>query len=481
MDAIQLFAEQFAGVRYKDLPADVVEVTKKEVLDLFAVALAGHAYPGVRQVVELVREWGGKPESSLIYFREKVPAPMAAWANATVGHALDFDDVHDGAVMHPAVPLVPSCMAIAERRGQGVGGQVDGKEFITALAIGVDMICRLALASWPGYDPARPETRDLPFHAQRVNHGWHFTTLMGYLASAGAAGRLLGLDEERLINAMGVAYHQCSGNHQGRDDGTHTKRLGPGFSARAGVASALLAERGVTGPRNVLEGHMGLFKMYFQGGYDRDTLIADLGSRYEGVNVSFKPYPCCRGTHTSIDAALELVQTKNLKPEDVKEIRVYADEGGYQMLSTPLEVKARPRTPVDAQFSIPWGVATAVARGHVGLEHFTEEAIKSRDILGVAGKIKMILDHSLDTRDRTPSGKVEIETTSGQVYASRVDHPLGSPHRPMTFADCAAKFRSCASLPDVALPESQVERTIELIDRLESLPDVGEVMALLAP
>ena len=343
------------------------------------------------------------------------------------------------------------------------------------------MICRLALASWPGYDPARPETRNLPFHGLRVNNGWHFTTLMGFLASAGASGRILGLDEERLTNAMGIAYHQCSGNHQGRDDGTHTKRLGPGNSARAGVASALMAERGVTGPRNILEGHMGLFTMYFQGGFDRDTLIADLGSRYEGVNVSFKPYPCCRGTHTNIDATLELVKAKGIKPADVKGIRVFADEGGYQMLSSPLEVKAKPRTPVDAQFSIPWGVATAVARGFVGLEHYTEAAIKSEDILDMAGKITMILDHSLDTRDRTPSGKVEIEMKNGEVYANQVDYPLGSPQRPMTFADCADKFRKCAALPDVALPQSQAEKAIELIGQLQDLADVGEVMALLAP
>ena len=475
MDAIQLFARQFTDVRFEDLPREVIEVTKKEVLDLFAVALAGHDHPGVKQVVELVRDWGGKPESTLLYYREKVPAPMAAWANATVGHALDWDDVHDGAVMHPAVPLVPACVAMGESRGP-----VDGKEFIAALAVGVDMICRLALASWPGYDPARPETRELPFHALRVNNGWHFTTLMGYLASAGAAGRLLGLDEERLVNAMGIAYHHCSGNHQGRDDGAHTKRLGPGLSARAGVTSALLAENGVTGPRNVLEGHMGLFKMYFQGGYDRETLLAGLGSHYEGINVSFKPYPCCRGTHTSIDAALELVRAHDLKAGDVTQIRVFADEGGYQMLSTPFEVKSKPRTPVDAQFSIPWGVATAIARGYVGLEHYTETAIRSQDILDVAAKIRMVLDHSLDTKDRTPSGKVEIETKAGQVLAGRVDHPLGSPQRPMTFDDVADKFRNCAALPEVALPASQIERTIEFVGRLETVADVGEVMTFLA-
>jgi len=476
MDAIALFAKQFVKTGYEDLPSDVVEVTKREVLDLFACALAGQASPGVKETVELIKEWAGKEESSLFYSRQKVPAFMAAWANATMGHALDFDDVHDGAVMHPAVVAVPSAMAIAERRGG-----VDGREFITAVALGVDMICRLALASLPGYDPARPETWDLPFHAQRVNHGWHFTTLMGYLAAAGAAGKLLALDEQRLINAFGIAYHQCSGNHQGRDDGTHTKRLGPGFSSRSGVASALMAERGVTGPRNVIDGHMGLFTMYFQGGYDRELLVADLGSRWENVNVSFKPYPCCRGTHTNIDAALELVRTHGIKPADVKTIRVFADAGGYQMLSSPLDVKAKPRTPVDAQFSIPWGVATAIARGRVGLEHYTEEAIRSADILDIASKIEMVLDHGLDTKDRTPSGRVEITTVSGQSHVTQVDHPLGSPQRPMSYDDCAAKFRSCASLPGLSLPENQVEEVIELVRRLETLPDVSEVMGLLCP
>jgi len=474
MDAIQLFAKEFVGIRYEDLPRDVVEVTKKEVLDLFAVALAGRSSPGVKELVELVVEWGGKAEASLIYSGLKVPAPMAAQANATMAHALDFDDVHDLAVMHPAVPVVPSCMAIAERRGQ-----VSGKEFITAAALGVDMICRLALASWPGYDPALPETRGMAFQAERVKNGWHFTTLMGFLASAGAAGKLLALDEERLVSAFGLAYHQCSGNHQGRDDGTYTKRLGPGFSARAGVASAMMAGKGITGPRNCLDGHMGLFRMYFQGGYDRDTLIADLGSRFEGVNVSIKPYPCCRGIHTNIDATLGLVSAHHIKPEDIKEIRVFADAGGYQMLSSPLEVKTKPRTVVDAQFSIPWGVATAIARGHVGMEHFTEAAITSRDILDVASRIKVVLDHTLDSSDKTPSGKVEIEMKSGQIHANRVDYPLGSPERPMTFEDCAQKFRSCAALPDVRLPDSQVERSIELIQQLERLPDVGEVMRLL--
>ncbi len=473
-DAIQLFARTFVGTKYEDLPRDIVEVTKKEVLDLWGVTLAGLASPGIKQLTDLIVEWGGKEESTVLHYRRKVPAPMAAQANATMGHALDFDDVHDLAVMHPAVAVVPACAAVSESRGG-----VSGKEFITAVALGVDMISRLALATWPGYDPEVPETRRMAFQSERVKNGWHLTTLMGYLASAGAAGRLLGLDEELMVNAFGIAYHQCGGNHQGRDDGTHAKRLGPGFAVRAGTASAWMAKKGITGARNCLEGHMGLYRMFFQGGYDRATLTADLGNRFEGANVSIKPYPCCRGTHPSIDATLQLVTAHRTRLEDVKAIRVYVDAGGHQMLCSPLEVKTKPRTPVDAQFSIPWGVATALARGRVGMEHYTEEAIRNVDIIEAAAKISVILDHGLDTSDKIPTAKVEVETKTGQVWMTQVDYPLGSPEKPMTFDDCARKFRDCASRPSPGLPEAQIEGVIEMVGRLERIDDVGEVMKLL--
>ena len=474
MDAIHLFAQNFVATRFEDLPRELVEVTKKEVLDLLGVALAGLVSPGMSDIVDMVMDWGVKEESSVICRGRKVPAPMAAQANANVAHALDFDDVHDLAVMHPAVVMVPACMAVSE----SLGG-MSGRDFINAVAIGVDMICRLALAAWPGYDPAVPETRNKAFQSERVKAGWHFTTLMGYLASAGAAGKLLGLDEEQMVNGFGIAYHQCAGNHQGRDDGTHTKRLGPGFACRAGVASALMARKGITGARNVLEGHMGLYKMFFQGGYDRETLIEGLGSRFEGVNVSFKPYPCCRGTHSSIDAMLALVEAHGITLGDVKEIRVFVDAGGHQMLCSPLEVKTRPRTPVDAQFSIPWGVATALARGRVTMEHYTDTAIKSPDILEAASRINVVLDHSLDASDKTPSGKIEVELKGGQIYENRVDFPLGSPERQMTFDDCAGKFLNCASHGAPSLPRGRLERAIELIRHLEQVEDVGEIMALL--
>jgi len=475
MDPIYLFAKNFLQIKYKDLPQEVVEITKKEVLDLYGVALAGFTAPGVQELLGIVKGWGGKKESSIILCKQKVPAPMAAHVNATMAHALDYDDVHDPAVLHPGVAVIPACMAVAERKGK-----VSGKEFITTVAVGVDMISRLTLAAWPGYDPSSPEKKEKAFQAERVKQGWHLTTLMGYLAGAGAVARLLGLDEERMINAFGIAYHQCSGNLQGRMDGTQTKRMGPGFSSKASIVSALMAERGMTGAKNILEGKQGLYNMYFQGGYDARTLTLDLRKHFEGVNVSIKPFPCCRGIHNFIDATLALVKEKDIRPDDVKEIKLFSDEGGYYSLCMPLEVKTKPRTQVDTQFSIPWGVATAVAKRRAGIEHFTEEAIKSKDILGVASKISVEMDHSLDRADKIPPAKLEIRMKDGQVHSNQVDDPPGSPERPMSFDDVAKKFRDCSSYPVRKLPKKRIERVIELIAQLEQGSDVGEIMKLLS-
>ena len=159
--------------------------------------------------------------------------------------------------------------------------------------------------------------------------------------------------------------------------------MGPGMAVRGGIASALMAKRGITGARNCLEGKSGMYQVYHGGSYSREALVDELGTRFEGINVSIKPYPCCRGVHPFIDAALALVAKYDIRPEDVESILINCGEGTYFLLATPLEAKARPRNFVDSQFSIIWGVATAIARRRATLDDFTEEAIKSPDILGV--------------------------------------------------------------------------------------------------
>ncbi len=459
MDAAYLFAKYFANLKYETLPQRVVEVTKQQVLDFFGVALPGSAKAGVTQIKELTVEWGGAPQSSIIYWGQKVPAPNAAQVNATMVHALDFDDVHEAAVMHPGVVTIPPALALAEMKGG-----LTGKEFITAIALGTDFICRLGLATRPDQNI--------------ISTGWHLTSLYGFMCSAAVSGRILGLSEDEIINAIGIAYHQSAGNGQCTKDGALTKRMGPGFAVKGGVSSALMAEKGVTGAKNSLEGPFGMFNVYHQGSYSQSQLIGELGTRFESVRVSIKPYPCCRGVHPFIDASLELVNEHHIAAEEVKSITAYCGKGTYDLLCSPLEAKKRPRNVVDGQFSVPWGVAAAIARKRVAVDDFTEMAIQSQDILDVSSKIEIEIDASLSRSNDIEPARVNIVTKGGEAFTLQVDHPTGTPEKPMSFADCERKFRDCIANAERRLPDANADSLVKLASGLEEVSDVRELVDL---
>ncbi len=455
MDAAFLFARNFEKTKFEDLTSEVVEATKKEILDLLGVALGGASQPGATHVCQLVKDWGGKEESSLIGSPQKVPAPNAAQANATMAHALDFDDVHEAAVMHPGIASIPVAMAVAEAQGS-----LSGREFITSTALGVDMMCRLALATTPGKSP--------------VELGWHLTSLFGFMGAAATAARIMDLNEEQIVDAMGIGYHQCGGNGQCVKDGALTKRLGPGFAVKGGITAALMAKAGVTGAKNCLEGEWGFYRQYMHGDYSREILTADLGKRFEGVNVAIKPYPCCRGIHPAIDAALALATEQNIRGEDIKEIVLSVTDAHLSLLCQPLEAKRSPRSPVDAQFSIPWGVASAIVGRRVGLDDFTESAIRNREVLAVTQKMRVEVDNTLHKPGPEPT-RVKVITKDGKEFAKVVENPLGSLERPMSFEDCARKFRDCAK----NLEAGRIEGIIQRVGQLERLEDIRETIRLL--
>jgi 2-methylcitrate dehydratase PrpD len=455
MDAAYSFAKIFAETKYENLPGEVVDVTKKEILDLLGVALGGASQPGATHVCALVKEWGGKEESSIFGCRQKVPAPNAGQANATMAHALDFDDVHEAAVMHPGIASIPVVFAVGEAEGN-----LSGKELITGTALGVDMMCRLALATTPGKSP--------------IELGWHLTSLFGFMGAAATAARVLGLGEEKIVDAIGIGYHQCAGNGQCVKDGALTKRLGPGFAIKGGITAALLAKAGVTGAKNSFEGEWGLYQQYMNGDYGREILIQELGKRFEGVNVVIKPYPCCRGVHPAIDAALALVADEKLQKADIAEIILSVTDAHLSLLCQPLEAKCSPRSPVDAQFSIPWGVASAIVKGSVGLDDYTDRAIWNREVLELTAIMRVEVDNSLHKPGPEPT-RVRVVTASGKEFVKVVENPLGSLERPMSFEDCARKFKDCAK----TLAAGRIERIIQMIGELERLENTQELIHLL--
>jgi 2-methylcitrate dehydratase PrpD len=471
MDASYAFAKSFVNTKYEDIPQDVVEITKREVLDILGVALGGSAKPGVRELLELIIEWGGKEESTILCYGSKVPAPNAAQVNATMSHALDYDDTGSGPT-HPSVAIVPTCLALAERQGG-----LNGKELITAVALGVDMMCRLGLGFRRVMETMPPEIREnLPGQTQ-PGAGWHLTPLYAFIATAGVAGRILGLDEEGIVNALGIGYHQSAGNGQCVLDGALTKRMGPGFAARGGLTAALMAEKGITGAPNIFQGEDGLYNLYHRSMIDAEFLTADLGKRFEGVSVQMKPYPCCAGTHGFVSATLTLVNKHGIKAKDVKEITIVCREG--DVLCVPLDVRSHPRNPVDSQFSVPWAVAVVIARGRAGIGDFNEEAIKSRDILDVADKIRLEEIADPMRPGRTSPLKVEVKMKNGQTYSEQSGNPLAG-QGILPFSDYERKFRDCASYAAKKIPEKNLDRVAELVSKLEQVNDVTEIIDLLS-
>ncbi len=458
MTAITDFVKHFTSIKYDDLPVAAVESAKREVLDSLATALGGSTRPGVAELVDMVKEWGGTGQSTIIAYGLKCPAPNAAQVNGTMIHALDYDDGHQVALVHIGCVAVSACFAVAERMGK-----VSGKDLITAIALGGDFLARLGLASKP--------------ESSALSSGWHPTTLFGFLGAAAMAGKLMGFDDEKMINALGLAYHQCGGAGSGVSDGALAKRMGPGLAASAGIKAALMAERGITGDRDPLEGRTGLFNTYMGGDYDVNIFTSELGKRFEGVNIGDKPYPCCGLTHACIDAALALMSRHDIKADRIQDITVYGGDSVYG-LSQPPEVKCAPRTITDAQFSVPWVVATALVRGKVTVDDFTNEALKRREVLDIAQKVSAVLDTSMNRHGVGPGGVI-INMKDGEEYTEEVEHCLGSVERPMDFDDCAAKFRECAACSIKPLHAGTVEKVIEMIANLEKLDDATEIIKLL--
>jgi 2-methylcitrate dehydratase PrpD len=430
-------------------------MTKKDILDVLGVATAGSAALGVAEVAGLFKEWGGKKESTVTGFDCMLPCTSAALLNGMMSHALDYDDGHDKSMVHAAASVVSAAFAVAQRQGK-----VNGKDFITAVALGIDLMSRMALGAKTNL---------------RVS-GWVYSSIFGYFGAAAAAGKILRLDKEKIVNAFGITYSQTAGSFQSIADAVLTKRAQLGFAARAGVFSALLAERGITGPSNCIEGEYGIYNNYIKGEYDPTIVIADLGKRFEVEGMGFKAYPSCGYTHNPIFSTLTLMKENEIKRDDILEINISTGKNAGDLFE-PSERKRRPQVVPDAQFSIPYTVGVAVVKGSVGIGDFTPEALKDLRVLEVAQKVNPIILQEL-TRREVDSCIVEIVTKSGGRYSMRMDNRKGTPKNPMSPEEFAGKFKDCLAHGRKRISKQKTEKMMQLLDNLEEVDDVGTVIRL---
>jgi len=438
--------------QFGDLPEAVIDNTKKFILDSFGVATAGASAPGCKEVVDLIKTWGGRPEATILEYGGKVPSPSAAFVNSMMMHALDFDDTLDESALHAHVSVLPAALAAAESVGD-----VSGKDLITAVTLGVDLVCRLGLAT------KRPLS-------------WMRTATCGSFGAGAASGKILRLEKEGMGNALGIVYSRTSGNVQCLVDGGLVKRMQPGFSAEAGVLSAFLAKRGITGARDIFEGPYGFFNLYEGGDYDQEKLCDALGERFEGMRLSIKPYPSCRMTHASIDAALAVRKEKRLDPSNIEEIVVHVSKMVYDMVGSPFAIRKSPQ--VDAQFSIPYTIAAGLVRGDVFLKDFEEVSIRDPQVLKLAEKVKVVMDPALQERDMSTATFV-VKTKEG-VYEKRVNKMKGSPSHPMSMEECVEKFNKCLFYSQRPISQAKLDQMINGLVNLEMIKDIKVLMNFFA-
>jgi 2-methylcitrate dehydratase PrpD len=437
------FALSFPG---KELPDDVRLNARTQLLDSVAVALSAVDADGITALRAAAADWGGAPQAGVIGSSLRVPAQSAALINGTMMHALDFDDTHASAYIHPSTVIIPAALAAAERTGD-----VNGADLLASIAINTEVMTRLGLA-FPG--------------AHKSTCGWHFTPLLGHLAAALAAARVGKLTVDQGIHALGIAYHQTSGNMQGLVDGALTKRLGAGLAAQHGVIAAELAALGITGSKYSLEGRFGLFRQY--GGEEGEfgILLDDLGERFESRDIFVKPYPCCALAHPFIDAALAFSRMANISSKDIIAIRIRCGKGA-DLVCQPAHSKQHPTTIVDAQFSAYWGVAAALELGHVSIDAYTKEALASEGLRRLSQIVVIDTDERLARKHGLEPAEIMISLRDGRQFYSASEAAQIACNRPFDIA--ASKLHGRAEAAEI----------INMVIALEDQPNLDRLTTIL--
>ena len=441
-----------AAWRYEDLPAVVVQQIKLFMLDSLGVIGGAAAAPGMAELHGRLARWESTGRCASLLGGWHGSPPNAAFGNAAAAHALDYDDQHDPARTHSYCVVLPSVLAAA----QELGG-IDGKRFITAMAVGVELHTRLGLACH-----------------RSLAHGWHPTTALGTLGSAVAAAHVLGLAPHGLLNALGLAFHQLGGTRQAMIDGVLAKRLGAGFAARSGVTAAFLAADGLTGPIHPLEGEAGLFAVHERGDVDIDALTEGLGERWEISNISMKPYPCCRCNHSTIDLAFEL-RARGLRADDVACATVSMGRVNRDCVGARYSPHTASDPVVHAQFSAAYAFARALTDGAVSLASYRPAALIDPAVVALAQRIEILNDPQVADSALAPA-RVEVRRFDGSIERHARTQVRGSPAEPMSEAEVMRKFYTClASGLDAA--QSDASELAEAVLDLQTLPDATLIAA----
>ena len=451
MELEKILSEYVSDSKFEDLPKALVDTIKNMILTVLGTTVAGATAEGCEAVVNQVKKWGGRDEATILIHGGRVPAYNAAFANSVMARALDFCDG-----MVPGVHFGASCVPTALAAAELVEG-CSGKELLTAIAVGCEVSARLNLTgtAYNGFDP---------------------TGVCTIFATAAITGKILGLNSKRMWNALSLAFNRSGGSFQSNIDGSLAVRLIQGFVSQSGVMCAQLAQQGLTGPKNFLEGVYGYFHLYAKDQYSPQGVIEGLGTKFKMDNLLFKKYPSCGGTLASTDAIVELMGINQFIAEEIDRIIVRVTPAVYNLTGHSFKIGENPK--VNAQFSIQYCVANVLLRKYPELNHFDEPYVKDPKITELIKKIQVMPDASLNQRDHR-SADMTVVTRSGKTHHAVIDAPRGYPDNPLTEEEHLNRFRDCIGYGSKPLPPEHIEKIISLVKSLETVEDVRTFIPLL--
>lgn len=434
------------------LGADVRAATRTSLLDQLAVMLAASGLAEEpRPFIEVARESGSGPATVLGHSFSCSPV-MAAFANGAQAHALDFEDTHDATMVHPNAAVVPAALALSEAVG------ASGEDLLCAIAIGADLTCRIASAF------RRPPVEFSDFL---------LLPMIGAFGAAAACARLLRLDPCQTEQALALSFGQAVGSAATLTHGpSHFRAVRDAFAAKAGILSALLAAKGMIAFDRPLEGRAGYFELFAGGEFDAGRLVGGLGEHFHGLDLSYKPWPCCRGTHAFIEAALAL--RPGLGSSAIQRIDVEVSPF-FSNLCDPPEQRKSPPTSIAAKFSIPFTVAVAIDRGDVRFEDFDEGSLRNPRRRELAG----LVHHSVrEERDisRMTEGSLTITLDNGERHHHYVRHAYGHPENPLGEASLRDKFFDCVGRSASFEGEAWSRRLYDRIWAIEAQPSLSSIL-----
>ena len=436
---------------YDRLPAEVVDRAKYFFLDYLGVAVRGSLSDSSQPLYRMANSLASAGRGTVLGRLEKVDFPYAALANGTSAHSLELDDTHQAGSIHLGVSVFSAALAVAEQVG------ASGKDFLTASVVGFEVAARLAMALKP---------------AEHYGRGFHPTATCGTFGAAASAAKLLGLSEAQLLSALGIAGSQSAGSMEFLAEGAWTKRFHPGWAAFSGVHAALLAKEGFIGPRTILEGRDGFLKAYGVQP-DPSKISAGLGEDFQILHTAVKPHACCRYTQAPIDAVLNIVQEHDVKPEQVERVTIGMLETGIPVICEPAERKYRPTNVVEAQFSLPFGVAVAVVKRRAGLDEFSEVMLEDAAIVALMSKVGYERDPELEKNyPKEWPAWARVSLTNGQEVSAQVRFPKGDPENPLSWDELRVKY---ADLVSAVWADSRAAWACEVVRTLEDESDLRNV------